>query len=280
MSRQRAAVRARTVVGDVGLWAAVLVLVGIPVLFVLFTASKTGDDAKRISLSLPTAFALFENLRTVIVEGEALQGFVNSCLITIPTIALTLLLGSMAAWVFARTKSRGVQALYYLAIAGVLLPPAIITTIRVLQSSGLYGTQIGLILFYSAVYLAVAIFLITGFVRSIPFSMEEAAALDGAGTLRIFFSIILPSLRPVLLTTGIFLALSIWNDFFYAFFLLPKADDATMPLGLYAFVNANQFELNWNLIFAQVLTTSLPLLIVYIFAQKRIISGLLGGGVK
>ncbi|WP_309616965.1 carbohydrate ABC transporter permease, partial [Salinibacterium sp.] len=206
--------------------------------------------------------------------------FFNSLLITVPAITLLLLFGSLAAWVFARGRSRTLNAVYYAAISGVMLPPAIVSTLQVLSVLGLSGSRIGLILFYTGTQLSISIFLMTGFVKAIPFEIEEAARLDGAGTLRVFFSVILPSLRPVLLTTGVVLALFIWNDFLTPFFLLPNSREQTMPLGLYNFASANTYELNWNLIFTQVLLVSLPLLIVFIVAQKRIIGGLLGGAVK
>lgn len=280
MTSARRARRTRSVALDSALWLAVVLLIGMPFYLALVTASKTGEQAKLVSLDLPQPFVLWENLTRVVTDGNGVGGLLNSVFITVPAIVLTLLFGAMAAWVFARGKTRSVQALYYLAVAGILLPPSIITTIRVLQATGLYGGPVGLILFYCGAYMGIAIFLMTGFVKAIPYSLEEAAQLDGAGTLRVFWHIIVPSLRPVLLTSGVFLALGIWNDFFYAYFLLPDPANATLPLGLFNFASANQYELNWNLIFAHAVFTSLPLLILFMFAQRRIISGFLGGGVK
>lgn len=265
---------------DLALWFGVIVLIGTPLYLALVTASKTGEQAKRVSLEFPDPFVLWENLARVVIDGNGITGLLNSAFVTVPAIVLTLFFGAMAAWVFARGKARPIQALYYLAVAGILLPPSIITTIRVLQATGLYGGQVGLVLFYCGAYMGVAIFLMTGFVKAIPFSLEEAAQLDGAGTLRVFWHVIVPSLRPVLLTSGVFLALGIWNDFFYAYFLLPDPANATLPLGLFNFASANQYELNWNLIFAHAVFTSAPLLILFMFAQRRIISGFLGGSVK
>jgi raffinose/stachyose/melibiose transport system permease protein len=257
-----------------------MTLVGIPLYLAILTAAKPGVEAKQVSIQWPTHFAFFQNMWTVMTEGSGLQGFINSCLITIPTIFLVLLFGAMAAWVFARGRTRATRSLYYLSIAGILVPPSVITTVRVLKLIGVYGTQPGLVLFYCGSFMGLAIFLMTGFVRNIPYSIEEAAQIDGASTLQIFWSIILPALRPALLTTGVFLSLSIWNDFFYAYFLLPDPSNATLPLGLYNFESANQYQLNWNLIFADAIFTSVPLLIVFMVAQRRIVAGLLGGSEK
>lgn len=274
--RPKLAAAARTA----GLWAFAVLVVAVPLYLAVLTASKPTGEARSVNAEMPSQFALLENFATVISEGNGIQGLVNSLLITVPSITLLLFFGSMAAWVFARGRHKSIHALYYVAISGVMLPPAIVTTLRVLEVIGLSGNRIGLILFYAGTQLSIAIFLMTGFVKSIPMEIEEAARVDGAGTLRIYLKIILPSLRPVLLTTGVVMALFIWNDFLTPFFLLPNSRDQTLPLGLYNFASANAYELNWNLIFAQVLLVSLPLLVVFVLAQKRIVGGLLGGAIK
>jgi raffinose/stachyose/melibiose transport system permease protein len=261
-------------------WIAALVVVGGPIYLMIATASKPTAEAHSVDASLPTKFDLLHNISTVIDEGNTLSGLLNSVLITVPAVVLLLLFGSMAAWVFARVKSRATTALYFVAISGVMLPPAIVATIKLLSTLGLSGSRIGLILFYGGTQLSIAIFLMTGFVKAIPFEIEEAARIDGAGTWRIYRSIILPSLRPVLLTASIVLTLFIWNDFLTPFFLLSSPGEQTLPLGLYNFASANQYQLNWNFIFTQILLVSLPLLILYISAQRKIVGGLLGGSGK
>ncbi|TMR95034.1 carbohydrate ABC transporter permease [Nonomuraea basaltis] len=262
------------------LWAFAAVFVGVPLWLVLVTAAKPYAEAQHLSLALPQTWHLTENLGTIFSDGAAVRGFVNSCLVTVPALLLLLFFGAMAAWVFGRDRRRSLRALYYLAISGILLPPAIITTLQVLKTVGLDGTRLGGVLFYAGAYMSLSIFLMTGFVKGIPYEMEEAARLDGCSTLGVFLRIILPSLRPVLLTAGIFLALQLWNDFFYAFFLLRGTERQTLPLGLFSFVSGNQYRTNWQLIFADVIVVSLPLVVTYLVAQKRIVSGLMSGAVK
>lgn len=261
-------------------WIVTLLLIGGPLYIVVNTAMKPIEEATTVSVTLPTRFGFFENLAAVVGDGRTLTGFLNSCLITIPTVTLTLLFGAMAAWIFGRSDRRWIQALYYVAISAVMLPPTIITTIRVLQELRIYGTQPGLILFYIGISVGGAIFLMTGFVKNIPLEVEEAARIDGASSLRVFWSVILPSLRPVVLVSLVSIMLSIWNEFFFAYFLLPDRTLQTLPLGLYNFASANTYQFNWGLIFTHVIIVSLPLIIVFLFAQKSIISGLLGGAVK
>ena len=257
--------------------AGAVLLVGFPFWFVVVTAGKDSQSSRLLSAAPPANWHLLENLGTVVRDGQAARGFLNSCLVTAPAIVLTLLLGAAAAWIFARTTNKLVGALYYVAISGILLPPAVVSSVSVLRVLGLDGTRTGLVLFYFGMYFSLSVFLMTGFVKSIPMEIEDAARIDGCSTLRMFGSIILPMLRPILWTTGIFLMLQIWNDFFYAFFLLRGETRHTLPLGLYAFASAQQHELNWNLIFADVLLVSAPILAVFLIGQRGIVRGLMAG---
>ena len=272
--------RRNTAIRLVALSFGAVVIVVFPLYLLVLTALKPTSEAHSVGMTLPTRIAFLDNLATVFSEGNTIRGLINSVLITIPSVTLLLFFGAMAAWVFARGRRHSVKAIYYIAISGVMLPPTIVSTLRVLAFLHLDGSQVGLILFYSGTQLSIAIFLMTGFVKGIPLEIEEAARIDGAGTLRVFWSIIVPSLRPVLLTTGVILTLFIWNDFLSPFFVLPNTDQQTLPLGLYNFASANTYDLNWNLIFTQVLLVSFPLFVLFIFAQRRIVGGLLGGAVK
>jgi raffinose/stachyose/melibiose transport system permease protein len=169
--------------------------------------------------------------------------------------------------------------LYALAISGVVLPPAVVTIVLLLRQLRLAGTVPGMVGVYMGMYLSTAIFLITGFVRTIPTELEEAARVDGAKPLRIFFQLILPLLTPVLATTTIMLCLYIWNDVFYALFVIGGRVD-TLPLNLFQVASAGLYLNNWHLIFAYVILMSLPLLITFVLAQRRIISGITSGAVK
>ncbi len=137
-----------------------------------------------------------------------------------------------------------------------------------------------MIFVYMGMYMSVVIFFITGFVRTIPIDLEEAARIDGARPLTVFVRIILPLLRPVIATATILVCLYVWNDIFYSFFVLGGGSVTTLPLNLYSVASSNLYQNNWNLIFAYVIMMSLPLLIVFAVAQRRIISGITGGAVK
>lgn len=260
--------------------AVAFVVIGLPFWMVLVTAAKPFQEALNPGFGLPHHWALISNFRTVITQGAAGTGLLNSVAVTGSAVALVLVFGSMAAWIFARSASRTVRALFYFSILGILIPAPVITSVYLDAQLGIAGSRTSLVGVYTGVYLALAIFLITGFVRTIPRELEEAAEIDGASRLRIFWQIIFPLLRPVLFAAGVVLWVYVWNDFFYAFFLLNGASEQTLPLGLFAVVSSNSHSTNWNYVFADVIVVSLPLVIVFVIGQRRILAGVMAGGVK
>ena len=259
--------------------ALVVVLLGVPLWLVVVTAGKSQGEAIQPDLTLPSRWQLWANLRQVWVEGQIPSAFFGSLIIVVPTVAGVLILGSMAAWVLARRASRLTAVLYALGISGIILPPAVITVVLLLRQLGLAGTVIGMIGVYMGIYLSTVIFFVTGFVRTIPEALEEAAQIDGASPFGVFRRIVLPLLRPVLATATILICLYVWNDVFYAFFVVGGRVD-TLPLNLFRVASAGLYLNNWHLIFAYVILMSLPLIAVFAVAQRRIISGITGGAVK
>ncbi|WP_370081598.1 carbohydrate ABC transporter permease [Streptacidiphilus sp. MAP12-16] len=256
------------------------VTIGIPLWLVAVTSAKPQAEAVKPNLALPHHFQAAANYRQTIDEGKVFQGFFNSLLVVTPSVVLVLVLGAAAAWVFARRKGRLVNAMYALCISGLLLPPAVITIVMELRQLGLAGTRPGMIAVYTGMYLSTSIFFMTGFIRTLPEELEEAARVDGAGPLRIFLQIILPLLRPVIATATIMVMLFAWSDIFYAFFVLGGGDKATLPLNLYQVASAQLYLDNWHLIFAYVVVMSLPMVAVFLVAQRRIVSGITSGAVK
>ncbi|WP_030441775.1 carbohydrate ABC transporter permease [Actinoplanes subtropicus] len=259
--------------------ALVVVLLGIPLWLVVATAGKSQGEAIQPDLTPPGHWQLWANLRQVWTEGQVPGAFLGSLIIVVPTVAGVLILGSMAAWVLARRASRVTAVLYALGISGIILPPAVITVVLLLRQLGLAGTVIGMIGVYMGIYLSTVIFFVTGFVRTIPEALEEAAQIDGASPFAVFRRIVLPLLRPVLATATILICLYVWNDVFYAFFVIGGRVD-TLPLNLFRVASAGLYLNNWHLIFAYVILMSLPLIAVFAVAQRRIISGITGGAVK
>ncbi|GIF25566.1 raffinose/stachyose/melibiose transport system permease protein [Actinoplanes tereljensis] len=254
-------------------------LIGAPLWLVVVTAGKSQGEAVDPNFSLPSHWQLLDNLRQVWVDADVPAAFLGSMLIVVPTVVLVLILGSMAAWVLARRTSKLMAVLYAVGISGIILPPAVVTVVLLLRQLGLAGTAIGMICVYLGIYLSTVIFFVTGFVRTIPESLEEAAQIDGAGPMLVFRRIVLPLLRPVLATATILICLYVWNDVFYAFFVVGGRLD-TLPLNLFRVASAGLYLNNWHLIFAYVILMSLPLIALFAVAQRKIIAGITGGAVK
>ncbi|WP_421075928.1 MULTISPECIES: carbohydrate ABC transporter permease [unclassified Microbacterium] len=278
-SRRRSSVAASRWAQPVVAVVTAVVLLGIPFWLVVVTASKTQAEAFEPDLSLPSEWRLLENLATVFTEGRMWPAFLGSALVMIPSVLGVLILGSMAAWILGRRRGRVMSAVYALGISGIVLPPAVVTIVLLLRQLGLAGTPLGMIGVYMGMYLSTVIFFVTGFVRTIPAELEEAARVDGAGPVRVFVRIILPLLMPVLATATILICLYIWNDVFYALFVVGGRLD-TLPLNLYQVASSGLYLQNWHLIFAYIVLMSLPLLITFIVAQRKIISGITSGAVK
>jgi raffinose/stachyose/melibiose transport system permease protein len=156
----------------------------------------------------------------------------------------------------------------------------VITVVLLLRQLGIAGSPLGMVAVYTGMYLSTVIFFMVGFIRTLPVELEEAARVDGASPFIVFSRIILPLLRPVIATATILVCLYTWNDVFYAFFVLGGSGTSTLPLNLFKVASAGLYLNNWNLIFAYVILMTLPLLIVFTIAQRRIISGITSGAVK
>lgn len=254
-------------------------LLGVPFWLTVVTAGKDQAEALNPSLALPTKWHLWENLATVTTDGNMVRAFLGSLLIMVPSVVGVLVLGAMASWILGRRKGRAMSFIYAIAISGIVLPPAVVTIVLLLRQMGLAGTASGMIGVYMGMYMSTVIFFVTGFVRTIPNELEEAARVDGAGPVRIFVQIILPLLGPTLATATILICLYIWNDVFYALFVIGGRID-TLPLNLYKVASAGLYLNNWHLIFSYIILMSLPLLLTFAVMQRRIISGITGGAVK
>jgi raffinose/stachyose/melibiose transport system permease protein len=256
------------------------VMIGVPLWLVLGTSAKSFGQSQQPSLSLPTQWHVASNYSTAYREGDLIAGLAGSLLVVAPSVIVILLLASMAAWVLGRRRGFAASAVYGLLVSGILMPPAVVTIVLELREFHISQTRVGLIAVYVALYLSVSTFFMTGFVRTIPAELEEAARVDGAGPWRIYFSVVLPLLRPVIATAAILVTIFEWNDVFYSFFVLGGSSATTLPLNLFQVASAQLYINNWQLIFAYIVLMSLPLIVVFVVGQRRIVSGLTSGAIK
>jgi raffinose/stachyose/melibiose transport system permease protein len=210
-------------------------------------------------------------------SGTLGDGLRSSLVVCVGSVALLVVLGSLAAYVVARRGGRLGATAYLVMVLGIVLPYqlGLVPLFRVFKHLGLVGNYTGLILLYTGILMPLTIFLYTGFVRALPRDYEEAAQVDGASPLRSFVKVVFPLLRPVTATVAILTGLVIWNDFFTQLVFLTGTSRETLPVAVYSFVGA--FGTQWNLIFAAVAIALAPVLIFFLFAQKRLTHGFSGG---
>ena len=252
----------------------------VPFIFIFLMASKSGPEAAMFRFSMPEEFLLIENIREVLQfrDGQMLRAIWNSSRITVFSVILIVLLSSMVAYVLQRRQDRLASFVSSVMLAGLIIPPAVVPTIFVLQKIGLYKTLIGLILIEVGFTLPFAILTIRTFMGTIPREIDEAAIMDGASPMQVFFRIILPLLQPAIITVVVVSSVVIYNDFTSALYFLPGKDNVTVQLTLYSFIS--QFNSQWNLLFANVLVITVLPLIMYMFFQRQIVAGMTSGSIK
>ncbi len=261
-----------------------LIVIGIvfvvPFIFIVLTAAKPRQEAALFQFTPPSQWQLLENFYEVLAFGNyrMLLALWNSMLITVGTVTLVVLFSALVAFVLQRRSDRMANIVSSFMLAGLVLPPSVVPTIFLLQWLGLYKTLFGMILVNVALGMAFATLILRAFVASIPKEIDEAAVMDGASPMRVFFSIILPLLRPAMVTVIVTSSVGIYNDFVGPLYFLPGAQNVTAQLTLFSFMS--QFNSQWNLLFADVIIITIPPLIMFIFFQRQIVSGMTSGAVK
>jgi raffinose/stachyose/melibiose transport system permease protein len=265
---------------DVVALAVGAVLFLVPFAFILITAGKDQAEASSLDFTWPTEWRLWENLREVLTarEGIVVTSIKNSLILTVTSVALIVFVCSMVAFVQQRRKDRVSSLVSVLMLAGLIIPPAVVPTIFVMQELGLFKTLAGLILIELAFAMPFAVIVLRAFVGSIPREIDEAAIVDGASPLTLFFRVIFPLIRPAVITVIVVTAVAIYNDFVNPLYFLPGDENATVQLTLFNF--QSQFLTRWNLLFMDVLLITIPPLIMFIFFSRKIVSGLAAGAVK
>ncbi|MFC8798629.1 carbohydrate ABC transporter permease [Promicromonospora sp. NPDC057138] len=265
--------------GTVAILASVVVFL-VPFAFIFLTAAKDASDASRLQFSWPQDWAFAENLTEVLAtrDGIVVRAFVNSTILTVVSVVVMVILAAMVGYLLQRRRSRFNGVVNFFVLAGLIVPPAVVPTIWVLQRVGLFKTMPGLILIEATFGLSFCILLFRAFVATIPRELDEAAVIDGAGPLRLFFAVILPLLRPVIITVVVVQAVAVFNDFTNPLYFLPGDENATVQLTLYNF--QSQMVSQFNLLFMDILLITVPPLVMYIFFNRQIVAGMTSGAVK
>lgn len=251
----------------------------IPIALVALSAFKTTGEIYTTPFALPKEWSL-QNLATIWRETAFPRYLVNSLVVTFGAVAAILAIGYMAAYALARYAFRGNALIYLFFLAGLMLPLklAIIPLFMQLTALGLIDSRAGLILVYTAMGLPSAVFILTGFLRTLPAELEDQARIDGASEARIMTAIMLPLARPALVIAGIHNAVPIWNDFFFPLVFIQNDRLKTLPQGLTIFMG--EFNTDWGVLFAGLTLAALPITAVYVLLSRQFIAGLTQGAVK
>lgn len=252
----------------------------VPFGFIVLQSLKTREEANLFNLDWPDHVVLFDNIRQVIEARDYMLviAFINSAVLTVASVTVMTVFGAMVAYVLQRRRSRINGLVQGLVLAGLIIPPAVVPTIWVMQALGVFKTLPGLIMVEVAFGLAFTVLTIRAFVGSIPRELDEAAIIDGAGPLRLFFRVIFPLLRPVIVTIVVVQSVFVFNDFQNPLYFLPGDDNATIQLTLFNF--SSQFNSSYNLLFTDIALITIPPLIMYVFFQRQIVAGMTAGAVK
>ncbi|MCC7451786.1 MAG: carbohydrate ABC transporter permease [Anaerolineae bacterium] len=250
-----------------------------PVVLILVNSFKEKGAVFESPYSLPAPFSV-AGYEVVLGRANVLRYFGNSFAVTLTTIVLVLLLGGMAAYALSEFRFRGDQLLsIYFALA-IIIPIRLgtVSLIRLMKTLGVHGTLWALILVYTASGLPIAIYILTSFMRDVPRELKDAARVDGASEYRIFFTIVLPMVRPALATVAVFHMIPVWNDLWWPLVLAPQDQVRTITLGISWFVG--QFKTDWSALLAALSLAMMPILILYAIFSRQLIRGLSEGAVK
>lgn len=261
---------------EIFVWVLSLAII-LPFVLILINSFKTSAEADLMNLNLPASFK-WENYITVAKSSNMLRAFFNSLLIASIPVAISTISTAMAAFAFSRRRSRFNNVLYSYILLGLILPLNMVPVIRVLKLFKIMGSYQGIILLYSALLIPLAAFLYYGFIASVPKSLDEAALIDGCGSVGLFFKIVLPLLKPVTITVVVVNFMNAWNDFILPLYILNDSKKWGMILTVYGYYGT--YISQWNLVCTVIVLTLAPVLAVYVIGQKYIISGMTAGAVK
>ena len=264
------------------LFAALVVVVSVyPFLYTITTSLKTGTELFSTSL-FPSAPTL-QNYITLF-KGKQPFGtqLGNSILVATVTVTISMLMAITGAYALGRIDFKGKSTLLLAILAVSMFPQVAVLSgmFELMQALGLYNRSIGLVLPYTVFTLPFTVWMLTTFMRGLPKELEEAAIMDGCGPLRIIFQVFMPLLAPALVSTGLLAFIGAWNEFLFALTFMTDDFQRTVPVGISMISGATAYEIPWGSIMAASVIVTVPLVILVLVFQQKIVSGLTAGAVK
>lgn len=251
----------------------------IPFVILPIVSLKTKSSFIKSPLTLPTSLN-FKNYITVFNRANILRSFINSFTITAGSLLAEILIGTLAAYAITKMKFKRANLFAAAFMIPMVFPVQTITipVYIIYKNLNLLNTYIGMIILYAAIGVPLVVFMMTSFMKTIPIQISESAMIDGASHFRIYRSLILPLMKPVISTVIVISGLSVWNDFYLPQIMLTSTEMKTLPLRIYDFYG--QYSSDWTLICTCLVYVILPIIVLYCIMQKNIISGIASGAVK
>ena len=269
----------RLLIADIlGVLVTVIIFI-IPFYFMFVNSLKSQQEANLLNIAWPSELH-FENYSAVFsyANYQLLTAYKNSIILTLFTVIGLIFTGAMAGYVIQRRNDRVMKTISWVIMLGLMIPAAILPTINLLQKLHIYKTMFGMVMVEIALQTPFTVMLFRGYMASIPTELEEAARIDGCNPWQVFIQIINPLLKPIRATVIILTAVTTFNDFTNPLYFLPGADNTTVQLTLYNY--KGQFSSSYNMLFADIILITIPMLILFIFFNKRIVEGMVAGSVK
>lgn len=266
-----------TLLGNLFAWLISIVSLA-PLLLILFNSLKTSLKASDMNLKIPEFPLQWSNFSVVIEEGKLLQSFINSSIYTLGSVCICCILSSLAAYVLSRNRTKLTKLIYLLIVLGITMPVNYVALVKVMMFLNLNNTRLGIVLLYAAMQIPFSVFLIYGFIAKIPVELDEAGIIDGCSPIRLFITIVFPLIKPAVATVIVLTFLNNWNEFVSPLYFLSSSTKWPMTLSVYNFFG--MYFKDWNLVCADIVMTSIPVILIYLVGQKYIVSGMTAGAVK
>ncbi len=277
------------IVGEI-LVMLLFVIFMLPFALVVINSAKTAKEIVLSAVSLPESWSqIFVNIRAIFTDPtvDYTSAFVDSFVITVISLAVIVFFSAMCAWVLVRNKSRWSTFVFLAFVSAMVIPFQVVMfpLVRWFKILGdaiglpLLATYHGIVFAYLGFGCSMSVFILHGFIKGVPLELEEAATIDGCSQARTFFEIVLPLLRPAFVTVLILNGIWIWNDYLLPLLILGSAGEVqTIPLAVTAFAGA--YVKKWDLILTSALLAMIPIIVLFLFAQRYIIKGMVEGAIK
>lgn len=253
-----------------------------PILIVLINSFKKKAYINRYPFALPTAknFVGLDNYVTGIEKIDFLKAFGYSLFITVASVVVILICTSMCAWYISRVRNRVTKTIYMLCICSMVVPfQMVMFTLSKTADMLHLGNPVGIVLVYLGFGAGLAVFMFCGFMRSVPIEVEEASMIDGCNPLQTFFRVVLPMLKPTLVSVGILETMWIWNDYLLPYLVLDIKKYKTIPIAI-QYLKGGYGSIDWGAMMAMLVLAIVPIIVFYLCCQKHIIKGVAAGAVK